>query len=253
MAAESILTYKKPGFPKKAVSEKSYRTTIEYVGAESTLVAAAPGINEAWGDYVGIVVSTDVSPIEGTSQAELTVVVEYNFDGSSAGSGTAREIVLEVEWVAFQRPMLEHPEFRKGGGGTYELDELDIADIEEWRNAPPSLKGVYKYYDTNTESENTLGTNAEKFCNAIELGLETYEDFAPVIRKTTTYAGGMPGTSDAGAKDASSPSFTGKPTGYEWRKSADRSVRGSGQTRWDRIEEWIGAIKVLVDKSDIYF
>lgn len=252
MAAESILTYKKPGFPKTANTEKSYQVTIEYVGPQATLEAAEPAVNAVWGDYPGIVTGSQLSPIEGTTQCELTVNVEYNYDGAEYPTGEQRETTIEVEWVSFQRPMLEHPEFRKGNGGTYQLDELDIADIEEWRNAPPSLKGIYKYKDSNTDAENELGANAQKFCNGIELGLETYEDYAPVVRKTTTFAGGLPGDSEAGAKDTP-PTFPGLPAGYEWRKSADRGVRAGGQTRWDRIEEWIGALKVLVDKDEIYF
>ena len=45
---------------------------------------------------------------------------------------------------------------------------------------------------------------------------------------------------------------TGVPVGYQWRKSADRAIQTS-QTRWDKTEEWIGAIKVLLDKQEIFF
>jgi hypothetical protein len=58
MAAESILTYKKPGFPKISKTERGDQTVIEYVGPQSTLEAAEPAMNAAWGDYDGIVKST---------------------------------------------------------------------------------------------------------------------------------------------------------------------------------------------------
>jgi hypothetical protein len=253
MAAESILTYKKPGFPKFDNSEKSYRTVIEYVGPQSTLAAAEPAVNAAWGDYVGIVVGSQLDPIEGTSQANLTVFVEYNYNGAAFPVGASREVTIEVEWVSFMRPMLEHPEFRIDGGGTYELTPRDVMDIEAWKNEPTtSVREAFSYYDPETDSSIELSANAQKFCAGLNMGLETYEDFAPVIRKTTTFAGGIPGDSEAGFKDTP-PTFTGRPAAYEWRKSADRSVRSSGQTRWDRVEEWVGAIKVLVDKDAIYF
>ena len=77
MAAESILTYRKPGFPQTNNSEKSYQTTIEYVGPLSTLAAAEPAANTAWGDYDGYVTGSSLAPLEGTTQAELTVTCEY--------------------------------------------------------------------------------------------------------------------------------------------------------------------------------
>jgi len=252
MADESILTYKKPGFPKFENSEKSYRTTIEYVGPQATLAAAEPGINAAWGDYIGVVTNGVLSPIEGTTQAELTITVEYNYDGSAGTAGSSREVTYEVEWVMFQRSLLEHPKFRKGGGGEHELNGDDIASIEAWKTAAPSLKKEYQYYDTNTEITGTLSAPAQMFAKGLELGLESYEDYAPIVRRTTTYAGGPPGNSTAGLKDTP-PNFSGKPSGYEWRKTADRGIRAGGQTRWERIEEWAGAEKVLISKTQIYF
>lgn len=251
--AESILTYKKPGFPKTTNSEKSYQTVIEYVGPESTLASAEPATGTVWGTYDGIVTSSNLSPIEGTTQAELTVTTEYTYDGESGDTGTAREITFEVEWVMFTRPMVEHPVFRPGGGGANQLTDDDIADIEGWKNEPsPSVKKNFAYYDEESDTTELLSDAATVFAKGLNLGLENYEDFAPIIRKTTTYVGGLPGNSVAGLKD-NPPNFSGVPSGYEWRKSADRAVRGAGQTRWERVEEWSGAIKVLVDKTSIYF
>lgn len=256
MAAESILTYKKPGFPRTSNTESSYQTVIEYVGPLTTLAAAEPAANDVWGDYDGRVSATQLVPLEGTDQAELTVTTEFRYNGSGGTAGTSSEVSYEVEWVMFQRPMLEHPEFRIGGLGTYELDAFDVADIEAWQNeTDPTLKAAFEYNEravTGSGSTATLSTNAQKYANGVLLGQDTYEDYAPVIRKTTTYVGGLPGTSDAGEKETG-PTFSGKPTGYEWRKTADRAVRSAGQTRWDRIEEWTGALKILSDKNSIYW
>lgn len=252
MAAESILTYKKPGFPKYDNTEKSYRTTIEYVGPQATLASAEPGVNDAWGDYIGIVTGSSLDPIEGTTQANLTISVEYNYDGAGGTSGSLREVTYEVEWVVFQRPLLEHPVFRVGGGGQYELSAEDIAAIESWKTSNVGTRGAYNYYDAETDTSIALSSNAQVFCKGFDIGLETYEDYAPVVRKTTSYAGGLPGTSTAGMKETP-PNFNGRPSGYEWRKSADRAIRASGQTRWDRVEEWMGAVKVLIDRASIYY
>lgn len=252
MASESILTYKKPGFPKTDNSESSYLTTIEYVGPEATLAAAEPAANEIWGDYDGLVKTTRLSPIEGTTQAELTVITEYFYDNTGT-TGTAREVSYEIDWVMFQRPMLEHPTFRPGGGGIYELTSEDVADIEQWKNeTDAATKGAYAYYNASDETSVELSANATKFAKGLEMGIESYEDYAPVARRITNYTGGPPSSSTAGLKDTPT-GIPGLPTGYEWRKSADRAVRAGGQTRWEKVEEWIGAVKVLVDRTTIYF
>lgn len=253
MAAESILTYKKPGFPKTTNSEKSYQTTIEYVGPLSTLAAAEPAANTVWGDYDGLVSGSNLSPIDGTDQAELTVTTEYNYDGASGDAGTSREVAYEVEWVMFQRSMLEHPEFRPGGGGAYMLTDRDVIDIEYWKNDDdPGRRELFLYRNPSNDVTETLSDNATNFCKGLNMGIENYEDYSPIVRRTTTYVAGLPGDSDAGEKDEP-PNFSGIPTGYEWRKSADRAVRAGGQTRWEKVEEWTGAKKVLVDNKHIYF
>jgi len=253
MADESILTYKRPGFPTTDNSEKSYRTTIEYVGPLTTLAAAEPASNAVWGNYDGRVSSTTLTPLEGTTQATLSVTCEYFYEVESGTAGTAKEVNYEVDWMVFQRSMFEHPVFAIGLGGTYALTSEDIAAIQKWENAPVDLKKVYKYYTDQAETtEETLTSNAQKFAKGLELGQESYEDYAPVVRRSTTYVNGLPATSSAGLKD-NPPTFTGGPTGYEWRKTADRATRAGGQTRWERVEEWTGAIKVLSDRSNIYW
>ncbi len=252
MADESIIDNKKPGYPQYSNSEKAFRTTIEYVGSQSTLESAIPSNNTAWGEYAGIVVSSELTPLPGTDQAELTVVTEFVFDsGDGSESGTAQEVSYEVEWVMFQRSLFEHPEFAVGGGGTYELDAEDIAAIDAWENSPPSIKKEFYYEENN--SGKPLSANARKFAEGRNLGQESWEDYAPVIRVTTRYVNGLPATSDAGLIDSSPPDFSGRPSGYEWRKSADRSVKSGGQSRWDRVEEWTGALKVLTDRESIFW
>ena len=252
MAAESILTYKRPGFPVTSNTESSYVTSIEYVGPESTLAAAEPAANSAWGDYSGLVKSTRLEPIEGTTQAILRVETEYFYEAGST-AGTAREVEIEIEWVSFQRSLYEHPQFRLGGGGANALDSTDIAAIKAWEEEQDvTTKASYAYTNPATGLPVDLSADAELFARGIELGQETYEDYAPVARKITRYTGGPPGSTSAGAKETPT-GITGLPSGYEWRKSADRSIRAGGQTRWERTEEWTAAIKVLSDKSTIYW
>jgi hypothetical protein len=113
-------------------------------------------------------------------------------------------------------------------------------------------KRSYKDRDDIDDYDEELSDNAKKYCAGLNLGLESYEDFAPVARKVTAYAGGPPSSTQAGDKNTPT-GIPGLPSGWEWRKSADRSMRAGGQTRWERVEEWTGAQKVLTDKTNIYF
>lgn len=251
MAEESIIDYKRPGYPKTQNSEKSYRTLIEYIGPHDLLSSAEPASNDQWGDYPGKVASTNLSPIEGTEHATLQVTTEYFYDNEDGQPGEADSVTLEVDWVVLQRSMYEHPAFAPGEGGQFELNGGDLVDIASWeREEDRTLKTLYQYLDGTDVVE--LSLNARMFARGIELAQDVWEDYVPVIRRTTNYSNGNPANSTAGEKGGE-PSFAGKPRGYEWRKSADRGVNDRGQTRWSRQEEWIGAKKVLSDKKRVYW
>lgn len=256
MAEESIAALRKPGFPTTSNSEKTFQTTIEYIGEYATLAAAEPVSNALWGEFDGLVTTTNLSKIHGTSPlyGELTVVVEYAYSqADSPEQGVAREVTYEVEWMLFTRSLYEHPAFAVGQGGMYALTSEDVAAIEMWKNEQDvPLKATYAYQGSPEDiAKSYLSGNAQKFAKAIELGLGTYEDFAPVFRRNTRYTNGLPNTSSAGLKEEP-PQVPGVPQIYEWRKTADRAT-SNGQTRWDKSEEWIGAQKVLLDKINIYF
>lgn len=254
--AESIATYRKPEFPKLSVTENAFRTTIEYIGPEITLEAAKPEAGSVWGDFSGTVISTDYNLTENTSTAELTVVVELKSEtGDESTFGALEATVYEIDWDVVARSMYEHPAFAIGEGGPNSLTTQDIIDIEAWRQQGPEqaeFKALYRYESNNAEGYVDLSNNARLFARGIELGQESYDDYAPIARKTSTYVGGPPGNSEAGEKDEPT-GFSNKPTGYEWRKSADRTLSQGSRTRFDRTEEWLGAKKVLSDINSIYW
>lgn len=244
MAAESIITYKKLAHPAYRVSDKSVRTDIEYVGPFSTLnetLSAELKRGLAWGDYPGRVTDIDIKGIEGTDLGELTVGVEleipsdgdFGFDG-----GVATGIAYEIDWVVVGRPLLEHPEFF---GGNYNLSTEDRIKVAEWEDEKTDAK--YQ----------ALPAFGQKYAEGVMIGISSWDDFAPVLTKTTSYVGGPGPTSSAGAKESPPEGFPNKPTGYEWVKSADRSLRSGSRDKWDRTEQWTGAKKVMVDKTSLYY
>jgi hypothetical protein len=242
MPAESIITYLKPNFPAKGVSGGSYETRLEYIGPHATMEAASPEVGDTWGLYEGLVETVSLVPISGTSplQAELVVTMSRSFEssGGGAGTGTATEITYEIEWATVQRPLKEHPAFR--AGSYYELYPSDHEAIAKWED------------EKTASNRGALSSNAERYAKGIDLGIQTYDDFAPVAIKTTTYVNGPPATSTAGAKEAPA-GFPNLPTGYEWVKSADRSLKAGKKNKWERSEQWMGALKVLVDKNTLYY
>lgn len=260
--ADPLNAYRRPGYPQFVNDERSYKTTIVYVGEYDTLEAAEPPANTTWGDYDGRVTNTNLVPIEGTSprQGELTVNVEYFYEAGDqsggGGTGTAAEVTHEVEWVEIWRPLLEHPQFAPGAGGANQLTDADLTAIEAWKNEQdPDLRKDYRYTiqsASGAATEAELSTNAKLLAKGILIGQEQWPDFAPVARRTTTYTDGPPSTSNAGRKDTPS-SFPNLPAGYEYRKSADRNVQTGGRNTWSRVEEWTGAYKVLIDRDAVYW
>ncbi|GAA5124678.1 hypothetical protein JIN84_12990 [Luteolibacter yonseiensis] len=252
MAGEPIYNQRRQGFPKESRNATSYLTTIEYVGLHSDLRSASPPVGSTWGDYPGIVSDLDLSPLEGTESAILTVVVELKF--SNEGQGELQESNEEIEWASVSRSMYEHPEFSINGSGSYKLTSEDIAAIKKWQEMPDvAKKKDYKYYkgDKPGDGEETLSSHAKMFARGIELGVEYYVDKAPVARLTQTYVNGPGPTSKCGEKDT--PSVSNIPSGYEWVRETDSSVRSGEDRKWTRRLEWMGADKVLVDVKDIYW
>ena len=260
MAAETILTYLKPNYPEYGTGAKGINIRLEYIGPTATILAAIPAEGATWGDYDGTVESTTYNTISGSNpaQSELSIAVSREFEAGDQ-PGTATESNYEIEWTRITKPMITHPDFRPLGGGQFELTTTDIVQIEAWRNGKvPTKKSAFEWprYNSANRSEKPtwygLSVNATKLANGVLMDIDTWEDYVPVARKTTGFVNGPPNTSTAGQKETPQ-GFVGLPQGYEWRKSADRGTRTGKQNKWDRTEEWEGALKVLYDNKKIYW
>lgn len=259
MPEESIINLLRPDFPKTTESRGSFSTELEYVGEKSVLEAARPSRDSIWGLYDGLVSSTTLEPIELTDRAILLVTVETASDTSeyTFETGQRKEVSYEIDWVDVQKPMIQHPKFAVGGGGEHELTSGDLAAIEAWKNgADTEHKEIYEYpIDSASGSPTwaTLSANAIMFARGIELGIEYFNYKAPVARQTETWVKGPPTRAEAGLKDDPPAGFPNLPTGYEWIRESDRSLRRGGVRKWDRDIEWIGALKVYVDAEEIFW
>ena len=247
----------KANFPETSTSDGKTIRRYEYTGEYTALLAALPNKGDAFGSLSGLVTSASVTPITGTNPVlgELSVTLEEAAPdpGGDPATGQASE---ELDWVMISRPLLEHPDFILGGKGKYTLTSTDITAIEFWRNEKNAVrKAAYKYLgeaNGNYEAEYELSDNARKFAQGIQKGIETWEDYAPVSRRTTPYFNSPPSSSDAGLLDTQGKPASA-PNGYEYRKSADRFVKSGASNRWENSEEWLGCDYVLLDRGSIYW
>ncbi len=264
MADESIIDYMRPGFPQEGQTDKSFTTTIEYVGPASTIKAARPEKNDVWGDYPGVVASSSWQPFE-TIQDEddqlgvLTVVVEREENGTdySFETGTKTNVDYEIDWVDQQTPLVQHPYFAPGAGGPFELTVEDVAAIELWKITPSAKrKDEFKYAaDQSASGEWTfyeLSNNAKVFVYGLTMGNEYFNRKTPVARRTETWVNGPPDECKAGLKETPT-GFPNLPSGYEWIREADRSLKQGASRKWNREIEWIGDNIVMVDSSQIFW
>lgn len=142
--------------------------------------------------------------------------------------------IHEIEWSEVQRPLAQHARFQSGGATP--LDDGDWTDIDGWKaEQDHSLRKDFKYKD-KSGTEVTLGDGAIEFCKKLLRGQESYNEYTPIARLTTSSTA-KPTTGACGII-TSSPPVDGIPTGYKWLKSADRACKRS--RKWDRVQEWTG-------------
>ena len=253
MPLSAITDHIKPGFPQTREGDNGITTDIEYSCTDAEFSAAAVEVGDDADPYPGNIKAIEKEPMENTAELTIRVSCEEVFESGEEGTGDLREISYEIEWVAVERSLFEHPQFRLGGGGTSELTALDVVEIGLWREEEnPEHKAAFKFFDKQYNGLKELSTPAKLFATGLLMGLETWTDFAPVARKTSKYVNGPPPATSAGLKETPT-GFPNLPTGYEWRKSADRSLRAGGQRKWDETEEWEGAKTILFDKTTIYW
>ncbi len=258
MAHEPIYNFRRPGFPKPSYSKDAYRTVIEYVGLMATLYLHSPRMSSEWGEHEGLVTDEWMEPLEGTEYGVLTVVCERKFDPAEGEGGLGTKVqnatTYEIEWVDVQRSLFEHPAFRLGAGGDYELDSEDVEAVKKWQvNPDPDYKKDFIYDKAEVgDHQGTLSTNAKMLARGLQMGIEYWVDKQPVARRSDTYVKGPPPEGSAGQKD-DPEGFDNLPEGYEWIRSSDRAVKAGSQSSWTRDTEWIGCDKVLIDVDEIFW
>lgn len=148
---------------------------------------------------------------------------------------------LEVEWVQIEKKLETHPLYKSGAGA---LTDEDLVDIDFWKDEKdPANRKAFKYLP-ETGAVVTLSANAIAFCKKLLRGQDSYADYAPICRATTTTTK-APLNTKCGITD--SPPRDVTIAGYQYLKTADRATRRD--RKWERVREWTGANSI---DSDIY-
>lgn len=248
----ALTDFLRPDYPKLSTDSTGVRRTYVFRGLKTAIdpVRVSPGMMFA-GNPVD---RTGEEPIATSGWIDYTVETFYTFPQATEQVDDDQYPFYEIDQVQIEKNLRQHPLFAA-------FSNADWLAVNAWEDEiDQSLKQAYQYYIRNKDGESdgslltltgsaTVGQVA--YARLRRLGVESYLDFAPVVRRTTKYRGNAaPSSADAGQK-TTAPSYA--PTGYEWLKTCDRvSKQGTRSTEWLRQEEWTGARKVLIDKDGIF-
>lgn len=223
-----------PTYPRFRHTAKGHTITLVFRGPYVDLRTYGPNINDAvtlgaFGyepdDTLVFANSVECQPDAAGEDGPGTLTVIYT-NGPDAGYHLAASSTMtEIDYTILEKPLAQHPIYSTGG--TKALTDDDRKKIETWKNAPGTAN-----YNANT-------ANGKHFIDKLRLGIESYIVGAPLVRKTTRNTS-PPSVSSVGTRSTGSPA-TGSPSGYQWLKTADRSIQQAPAAGWERVEEWTGA------------
>lgn len=249
----SLLDFLRPGFPRTEQDIAGLRYIYEVIGPAATIFPALPKIGATWLDTRPVTNVT--SEYVGKTNYMIATVTTYKIDNTATAVQNDDQYPFwEIDQVQVEKSLRQHPAF-------ITFVAADWFAISAWENEiDQDLKSQYKYYKRDAEGKTagtiqtltgTVSAGQTAYAYLRLRGVESYLDFAPVVRRNSRYLGSSaPNSSDAGQK-TTAPAYA--PEGYEWLKTADRVTKqGAKGIEWIRQEEWTGARKVLIDKDDLF-
>jgi hypothetical protein len=256
MPYATLATHLRPGHPKERADEASIGNLYLYRATTTIINANKPAIGDDWADGRPVVATECYELSAASAISELIVITAVDAASTGSIASELETTEYELDWRPVVKPLEVHPDFRSGG--TYAIDATARKHILGWKaELDPDLKSQRKYKALDSEgepsgTETTISGNALEFIKLHEAGVEEFIDYMPVWRKRSIYKGTAgPSTAAIGIKTAT-PSGSGYPSGYEWVKSRDRISRVGRAAKWQRDEEWEGAITVYADKVDVF-
>ena len=239
-----------PDSPDWDFSGEAVTCTRIFEGPYGTCLESRPQRGESMTGYTGLVVDNAKVKKAPGGKGRLTVTAFAKAPSSSVVD--MPEEKFEVDWVEVQRPLITNPCF--AADGSYPLTMDDKIAIEKWEDCPDAdIKADYGYYTNNDTREPDggiqLSDNAKVYVDKRLKGVDSWVEYMPVCRKTSLTVA-KPSESAAGFINEPDGFGSALPSGFEWLKTSDRSLRTGTHGKWERSEEWTGAIYVDHDLYD---
>jgi len=183
------------------------------------------------------------------SQGVLTVNLVGGNPSWKGGPDAPLKVTVEIDWVAVSKDLRSHPMYHYPEDadtepeGVYSNDPAAWMRIEKWKNETNlELRKQFKF-GTGAIDE-ILAPNEQHYAKKILRGVESYNVYAPIVRKTTLLSKKPSGSKAGFVQD---PAVDAEyPDGYKWLKTACRSTQQQDKT-WQLAEEWTGADEVDAD------
>lgn len=157
--------------------------TLEYAAPYASVDADKPADGQAVSGYSGsIVLSVRVSP-KSTESGDSLCFVTIELGPEERGvseSDVDFQPTFTRRWERLEKPLLTHPRYQAGGASV--LTNQDLAEIAAWQREPnPTLKGTFKFMDSETTAAVTLSTNAKNAAAKLLAGVESWRFPSPVV------------------------------------------------------------------------
>ncbi len=248
-----LIDYLRPDYPQRVRDASGVRRIYAFRGPSATIIPVLPAIGSTW---------LDLYPVDRVSDNQIGVsdysdafVETYQIDSETTTEKTDDQYpFFEIDQVQIEKALKQHPSFISFAAADWQA--VNAWDVE----TDHVLRSAYQYYLRDKDGlavgsvatlTGTTSSGQKAYAYLRLRGVESFLDFAPVVRKSSRYLGSAaPDSVDTGQK-TDAPTYA--PTGYEWLKTADRvSKSGSRGIEWIRQEEWTGARKVLLDKDSLF-
>ena len=252
----------KVGWPKPYISTQGTGTEYAYRGDTTTIAANQPLCGQGWADGNPVdYVSADQIDFS-NDIVDMTVRTKSTFSSSSAeAEPSLLDTHITVKWLPIDRPLECHPLFSPGGAN--ELSSDDWQAIWGWMaETHQELKAAGQYYlrDSNGEAYGDIlnvsdtSDNADNYCIYLQMGYDTFRDYAPLITQRDIYTGYLP-PSIGNLGDVDTPPGTADsdyPSGYIYIKNDDSRERTGRRAEYQRFQSWIGVVYVAFDRTHLY-
>lgn len=210
---------------------------VEYEGPHALCLSQRPKPGQV-DESTGLMITNVKVTRRAGGLGKLTLRLEWKLDtGKPPPAGQTQEL----DWVETDVDLLKNPRYQPGGAKY--LDDDAVVALKCWEDEPNwKLKKAFKYREDTSKpnaEQKTLTAPAQDYAKKKLRGQDSYRVYLPVVKRTTKISTPISGN-QCGRKLSELPAGLPCPAGYQWMKSADRSIR-SGSGKWERSEEWQSA------------